>query len=166
MGEKATMKEVLPLMERARWIHIACHGDYSEKKDPHSVYSGLLHFTPDEAQHDDGKLFAETISKMKFEAEFAFIAACYSGRGNTAYSHEGLIGLTRALASGGVLTSASSYWKLPDTPETVRIIETFYTHVVGGVGKAKALQMAMREAINKKRDAPDLWGALFLTGID
>lgn len=103
---------------------------------------------------------------MSLEAEFAFLSACHSGGGNTAFTHEGLVGLTRALAAGGTLTSAASYWNLPDSEVTVEMVKTFYRHILNKLGKGEALQKAMIEAIDKNREAPYKWGGLFLTGLN
>ncbi len=173
LGADATVTHILSSIEDAQWIHLSCHGEIEDKEavliNPSSLYKGYLYLTPDD-KYETGILYAEEISKIKLQAELVFLSACYSGQGNSEYIHEGHIGLTRAFASGGALTSVSSYWKLPDTEENIELIKTFYSHVLGSgvpkVGKAVALRKSMVEAIDRYRENPDKWGALFLTGIN
>lgn len=167
LNQKATINSVVPLMKKARRIHFACHGSHVKNEGSHSEYSGLLHLTPD-ADHKEGKLYADDIAKMRLEADLVFLSACHSGKGNASNIYEGLVGLTRAFASSGALTTVSSYWELPDQPVTVELVKTFYKHILEDkpLGKGAALQKAMVEAIEKHREEPLKWGALFITGLD
>ncbi len=173
LGRDAKAGLVISLINDVQWIHWSSHGEIEDKEisspNPYSLYQGHLYFTPD-VTHQQGILYAEEISKMNLQAELAFLSACYSGRGSTENIHEGLVGFTRAFASSGVLTTATSYWKLPDTDETVDMITIFYRLLLDKngpkLGKAEALQKAMLEAIKCNREDPHKWGALFLTGIN
>lgn len=179
LKETATVEHTLSLLNSAGWIHIACHGSYSAISKTDSLYKGALYLAPDksggvsESKGDDesegDELFADDIARLKLAAECAFLSACYSGRGNLAYMHEGIVGMTRALLAGGTLTTASSLWKLPDSTEIVNMIEHFYFYALGRGGvkmnKAVALREAMLMAMATSKEAPDLWGGIFLAGL-
>lgn len=179
LGKAATVKGTLDLLNPAGWIHIACHGDYSTISKADALYKGALYLAQDESggvserkgedeSEDDveDRLFAEDISQLELEAELVFLSACYSGRGNMVYMHEGIVGMTRAFIAGGALAIVSSLWKLPDTEETVNMVKRFYSHILENkLNKAQALQATLIETIREQRDIPDKWGSLFLTGL-
>jgi CHAT domain-containing protein len=157
IGQEASAEAFLSSIKKARYIHSACHGTFEGSKEEYSLYEGALYFSQDDA-HEDGRLFAAEIAELDLQADVATISACYSARGNVAYLHEGLIGMTRAFLSAGVTTVAASLWKVPDTTQTIEMMKEFYRHVTSseeaGCNRAKAHQIAVRHVIEANRGAP------------
>ena len=111
-------------------------------------------------------MHAEKIADVALQTELVFMSACHSGRGNL--KKEGVIGPNWSFLAAGAKSTIATYWPLPESDLTLRIVETFYKYLLGdGVkkyNKAEALREAMLMAI-KEKSTPRNWAALFLSGL-
>lgn len=167
-----TVNFILEKMAYARWIHLSCHGmignKLDEKLDPYSVFEGFFKLVADE-KHPKGHLHAQEIASHPLNAELAFLSACHSGRGKL--QQEGTIGPNWAFLAAGVQSTIASYWPVPDTTITVKIVKTFYEQWLGGkINKSQALQKAILSGMEDLREGNNLhkyreWGGFFLSGL-
>ena len=163
--EDAKKTNVLEKGATSRFLHIDCHGKGDLKKDTHSIYEGGLYLT---GETEQDCLYAEDIGQTSFNTDIVFLSACHSGRGKL--QQEGVIGLPYSFLGSGALSVVATYWELPANDLTIEMIKTFYHHILNPseknspTNKAVALREAMLVGINKERDKPETWGALFLTG--
>lgn len=83
--------------------------------------------------------------------------------------------MPHSFLAAGALSVVATHWELPASKLTIEMIKAFYGHALGTseasqekgapLSKAEALRKAMLLGINRERDRPELWGALFLTGL-
>jgi CHAT domain-containing protein/tetratricopeptide (TPR) repeat protein len=169
--EAATMTSVIEKMQKARWIHLACHGVAKEaiedKLDRFSVFEGLFKLAADQ-NSPQGFLHAQTIAAIPLNAELVFMSACHSGRGKL--QKEGNIGPNWSFLAAGALSTVATYWELPASDTSNDMIKIFYSHMmgdpVGKLDKARALQKAILYGLKKNPKDPRQWAPFFLTGVD
>ncbi|KAJ7883375.1 CHAT domain-containing protein [Mycena leptocephala] len=125
------------------WIHLACHGEQNVIDPPKSclqLYGGTLEL--------------ETILQMSLpNAEFVFLAACQTAKGDAAPVNESFH-LGGGFIAAGFQGAIATMWSMMDEDGPV-VAETVYSHLLGSgqpprpSEAAKALQLAVR----KIRDA-------------
>ena len=120
-GASATKAAVLAQLEQASVVHMATHGDVN--RDGRARL--LLHGSEQWLQSED-------IQHLKMRAQLVVLSACQSGRGQVQAgegveksSHEGVLGLARALMMAGVPMVIVALWPLPDT-ETKALMQHLY----------------------------------------
>ncbi|MEB3263464.1 MAG: CHAT domain-containing protein, partial [Synechococcus sp.] len=115
---------------------------------------------------EDGYLTAAEATGMELEGtELVTLSACETGLGG-ARSGEGVYGLQRALAVAGARSTLLSLWKVDDGA-TVRFMESYYTRLRAGEGRAEALRHTQEEFRNHRNSAYNdirVWGAFQLSG--
>ncbi|KAJ7263864.1 CHAT domain-containing protein, partial [Mycena rebaudengoi] len=143
IGETTTVDSVKQTLNDCAWIHLACHGEQNIIEPPKSclqLYGGTLEL--------------ETILQMSLpNAEFVFLAACQTAKGDAALVNESFH-LGGGFIAAGFQGAIATMWSMDDKDGPV-VAETVYSHLLGS-GKrpqaseaAKALQLAVR----KMRDA-------------
>ena len=112
---------MLAQLEQASVVHLATHGDVN--RDGRARL--LLHGSEQWLQSED-------IQHLKMRAQLVVLSACQSGRGQVEAgegvaksSHEGVLGLARALMMARVPTVIVALWPLPDT-ETKALMQHLY----------------------------------------
>jgi CHAT domain-containing protein len=181
IGKDATKAAVLQKMSKARMIHLATHGlleDFQGIGIP-----GALALAPPEGRlalpsggKDSGLLTAGEIldlyarperaalgipqSSSSLRAELVVLSACDTGRGRI--TGDGVIGLSRAFISAGVLSIIVSLWALPDAPTSFLMTE-FYQNLQGNPDRATALRSAMLTTMKTYPNPLD-WAAFTLIG--
>ena len=98
---------------------------------------------------------------MKLDAELVTIAACETAISQRSLGDE-LIGLTRSFLYAGASSVVASLWPV-DSLSTQELMKEFYKNLKDGVGKAKALQKAQKEII-QKYPHPNYWAPFILVG--
>lgn len=161
-NKQPSVSQVIKKMQKAKWIHIACHGQAGQKLDPHSIFEGRLNLTPDE-KHPEGYLYAEQVADLKLQAEMVTLSACYSGTGKL--QREGTIGPVWSFLAAGVSTVIATYWPLPESETTVQMMKMFYQHIKDGKNKAEALRKSILAVLEKEKENPNQWGAFYLSGL-
>ncbi len=158
LGDDATPAAFLKEAQRARLIHLACHG-LLDTRDP--LGSGLA-LTP--GGGGDGVLRAwEIVQKAKLNADLVVLSACETGVGETTRG-EGVVGLARALQYAGARSVVMSLWSVSDE-STAAFMEAFYRALKAGVSKDEALRQAMTRVRREPRwRDPFFWAPFVLTG--
>ncbi|KAJ7263845.1 CHAT domain-containing protein [Mycena rebaudengoi] len=143
IGENTTVDSVKQTLNDCTWIHLACHGEQNIMEPPKSclqLYGGTLEL--------------ETILQMSLpNAEFVFLAACQTAKGDAALVNESFH-LGGGFIAAGFQGAIATMWSMMDEDGPV-VAETVYSHLLGSGQRpqaseaAKALQLAVR----KMRDA-------------
>jgi CHAT domain-containing protein/predicted negative regulator of RcsB-dependent stress response len=154
MGNQATKASILPLLPKARIIHLATHGILDDIQGLKSAIA----LAP--SGSDDGLLTASEILDLKLNAELVVLSACDTGRGKI--TGDSVIGLSRSLISAGVPSVIVSLWSVPDAP-TASLMTEFYKNLQLNPDKAQALRQAMLTTM-KQHPNPKNWAAFTLIG--
>jgi len=121
---------------------------------------------PDADPADDGYLTALEVARLNWKGtELVVISACESGKGDI-QAGEGVYGLKRAIAVAGARSSLLSLWKVDDRA-TAAFMESFYSKLKVGMGRADALaatQKEFRQSGNATWSHPYVWAAFQLSG--
>jgi len=131
--------------------------------------SGINRFfqgKPTDEKAEDGMLTALDVSGMDLiGTELVVLSACETGLGRI-QTWDGVYGLRRAFTLAGARTLILSLWEVPDK-ETKDFMIIFYTKILQGIHKAKAIRETKIELLNNQRksgrsDSPYFWGAAFI----
>jgi CHAT domain-containing protein len=126
------------------------------------MIASALVLAPDKARKNDGFLTAfEVAAAPLFGTELVVLSACESGRGHPDRVR-GIRGLRQAFFTAGVESLVTSLWSVSDTT-TEQLMETFYTELRAGTGRAEALRRASA-ALRAKNEDPFLWAPFVLLG--
>ncbi|MDF5720308.1 MAG: CHAT domain-containing protein [Rhizonema sp. PD37] len=156
IGKQATKASILPLLLKARIIHLATHGlldDFTGEGVPGAVALAS-------SGNDNGLLTASEILDLKLNAELVVLSACDTGEGRL--TGDGVIGLSRSIIAAGVPSVIVSLWSIPDAP-TAELMTQFYKNLQRQQDLATALRQAMLTT-KKKHPNPAEWAAFTLIG--
>ncbi|KAJ7264625.1 CHAT domain-containing protein [Mycena rebaudengoi] len=138
IGENTTVDSVKQALNDCAWMHLACHGEQNIIDPPKSclqLYGGTLEL--------------ETILQMSLpKAEFVFLAACQTAKGDAALVNESFH-LGGGFIAAGFQGAIATMWSMEDEDGPV-VAETVYSHLLGrghrpqASDAAKALQLAVR----------------------
>ncbi|RKH48245.1 CHAT domain-containing tetratricopeptide repeat protein [Corallococcus sicarius] len=95
--------------------------------------------------------------------QLVVLSACDTGRGDVRRG-QGVYGLRRAFLVAGAETVVMSLWKVDDAATRV-LMETYYRHLLAGLGTATALREAMRE-VRGAHPHPHYWAPFIAMGRD
>lgn len=110
---------------------------------------------------EDGILSAYEISRMNLAStELVVLSACQTGLGDIKGS-EGVFGLQRAFKMAGARYIVMTLWSIPDSPETVDFMDTFYTHLLSGMPVRDAFYRTQKEMRERNPD-PFFWAGFVL----
>jgi CHAT domain-containing protein len=153
----AAGKAALGKTAGSRYLHVACHGEFT-MDDP---MGSRLILSPEGG--DDGVLRAAEISGLPLEGlDLAFLSCCKSARGWNKGGDE-IEGVHRAFLRAGARSVVVSLWDIED--RTTRIlVGAFYRGLAGGVKKSRALREAQLELIRNGHGHPYYWAAFKLVG--
>lgn len=185
IGHDATEDEFKNLStKKPSIIHIATHGfyipksevlDYNFYKDKEPTKnilsmerSGLLMAGSNDAWNgefklgiEDGVLTASEISELNLsDTKLVVMSACDTGLGEV--TDDGIEGLQRGFKRAGVETIIMSLWKVDDKA-TETLMNEFYSCIIRGVDKNKALQIAKKKVRDyKKYRSPYYWAGFVM----
>ncbi|KAJ7277686.1 CHAT domain-containing protein [Mycena rebaudengoi] len=138
IGENTAVDSVKQTLHDCAWIHLACHGEQNVMEPPKSCL-----------QLYGGTLDLETILQMSLpNAEFVFLAACQTAKGDAALVNESFH-LGGGFIAAGFQGAIATMWSMMDEDGPV-VAETVYSHLLGSGHRprasdaAKALQLAVR----------------------
>ena len=161
IGQEATETQVVEQMQTAEVIHLATHGLLDELRYLGIKVPGAIALTPEgESVEQDGLHTSEEILSLDLAANLVVLSACNTGRGSI--TGDGVIGLSRSFMGAGVPSVVVSLWAVPDAP-TSKLMTSFYKHLNRESHKAKALRLAMLEAM-QTYEKPQDWAAFTLMG--
>jgi CHAT domain-containing protein len=128
------------------------------------VLAGARETAPRPAHLKDSLATALELSGMNlWGTQLVVLSACDTGQGDVKLG-QGVYGLRRALGVAGAQTVVMSLWKVND--ETTReLMVDYYRRLLTGLGRAAALDEAMR-ALREKRPHPYYWAPFAAIGAD
>ena len=113
------------------------------------AYTGHSSELPDGIQ--DGILTAKEISLLDLRAtDLVVLSACETGLGDI--TSDGVFGMQRAFKMAGVQTLVMSLWKVDDNATSL-MMQTFYEHLLSGMSKREAFNLA-QAAVRAKYPEP------------
>lgn len=108
---------------------------------------------------EDGVLTALEISTMNLSGtDMVVMSACETGLGDI--TSDGVFGLQRAFKMAGVQTLVMSLWKVDDNATSL-MMQTFYEHLLSGMSKREAFNLA-RVAVRAKYTEPYYWAGFIM----
>ncbi|KAJ7291497.1 CHAT domain-containing protein [Mycena rebaudengoi] len=158
IGENTAVDSVKQMLHDCAWIHLACHGEQNIIEPPKSclqLYGGTLEL--------------ETILQMSLpNAEFVFLAACQTAKGDAALVNESFH-LGGGFIAAGFQGAIATMWSMMDEDGPV-VAETVYSHLLGSGKRSRASEAAkaLQLAVRKMRDAgvpPERWVPFIHLGI-
>ncbi|MEA5413636.1 CHAT domain-containing tetratricopeptide repeat protein [Synechococcus sp. BA-132 BA5] len=191
-GEQASAASIQQQQQAPRLLHLATHAYFqpdlpaAERMEDQPLRSNVQEPTalggenpllrsgivlaganqPDADPADDGYLTALEVARLNWKGtELVVVSACESGKGDI-QAGEGVYGLKRAIAVAGARSSLLSLWKVDDRA-TAAFMESFYSKLKAGVGRADALaatQQEFRQSNNATWRHPYVWAAFQLSG--
>jgi CHAT domain-containing protein len=172
LGPGATEKNVRehPRLASARVLEFATHALISGDFGGGSAEPALALTPPANVgtTENDGLLTGSEITQLRLGADWFVLSACNTAAPGTRYG-EGLSGLARAFFFAGARSLFVSQWRVTDRAAAFLITHTVEHQDKLGIGRAKALQMAMREFLDSP-DAmasnPGLWASFIFVGAD
>jgi len=160
IGSQATKAAILPLLPKAKIIHLATYGVLDDVKRQ-GIPGGIAL-----AGENNGLLTASEILNLytqpkgkRLRAKLAFISAGETGNSSLG---NGVLGLSLALMTSGIPSVIVSQWASSDTPTSI-ITTEFYRQLKQNPNKAQALQKAML-ATMKQYPNPKDWAGFNLIG--
>jgi len=156
IGENATESAVWQQVSEANILHLAAHGVFN----PVAPLNSLIALSPDD--ENDGWLTVGEVYGLDLNnTDLIVLSACETNLGDLSEGDE-LVGLTRAFIFAGTPSILTSLWNVDDEATSL-LMERFYTHLKGGMGKAEALRQAQLET-REEYPNPYYWSAFVLSG--
>jgi CHAT domain-containing protein len=153
-GDSATIDRTMKELELHSCIHFACHGVQDTK---HPLRSGFY--------LSDGRLeLWKVLQIQNTVADFAFLSACQTSKGEEGLAEE-VIHLAAGLLAAGYRGVVGTMWSIQDR-YGLKVAEEFYTDLisrrmregrvglVGSVGAAHALHYAIQRLREELGDSP------------
>jgi len=152
VGDDATEEKLKQHGPTSRTVHIATHG-YFRQDNP--MFSSI--------RLGGSYLSLYDLCHLKLPVELVVLSGCATGL-NVIKPGDEQIGLVRGLLQAGARSLVLSLWDVHDR-STKDFMIAFYSHLQRLVGKAAALQEAMRE-IRQEYPHPYYWAPFMLIGKD
>lgn len=155
IGSEARSSAIYEQAEKAKVIHLACHGYYNPE-DP--LDSGVI--------LRSGPFTARDWLKLRLQSELVVLSTCGSGI-NTVGGGDNLVGLMRSILFAGSASLLLALWDV-DSISSAKWMKTFYKNIWNTEGtkiglKADAFQKASLELMGEDDD-PYYWSPFILTG--
>jgi len=167
VNQQAKEEVIKAAAQNYRIVHLSAHGLLDENQP---LYSGLA-LAQDADSTEDGFLQTYEIYDLKLNASLVTLSACGTGLG-ALKKGEGVVGLTRAFILSGAEAVVVSLWNVADA-STAQLMTDFYRNLKNGMDKARALQLAKINLMNKTADFggtaisyahPFFWAPFILIG--
>ena len=118
------------------FIHFVAHATASKL----SPLDSAIVLSPSSPEQDSFKLYAREITRHPLRADLVTISSCY-GAGTTAYSGEGLVGLSWAFLRAGAHNVIGALWEVSDA-SPARLMDHLYDELHRGQPPEAALRSA------------------------
>ena len=163
LGPHATKEEFLRKAPQFRIIHLATHSRSFAAPDDNESLLFFARQAPPTAQ----VLRESAIYTLSINADLIVLSACETAAGDLVEG-EGMLSLSRAFAYAGAKSLIATNW-LVNTKATGHILTEFYTQLLEGRDKARALHLAKLAYIEDHRNSgefvfPYFWSSLSLYG--
>jgi CHAT domain-containing protein len=150
VGDQATEEVLRTRGSDCRYIHIASHG-YFRQDNP--MFSSI--------RLGDSHLSLYDIYHLQLPAELIVLSGCATGL-NVVTPGDELMGLVRGLLQAGAHSLVLSLWDVHDE-STRDFMIAFYTRLLQGESKPRAMQAAMAE-LRERYPHPYYWAPFSLIG--
>jgi CHAT domain-containing protein/Tfp pilus assembly protein PilF len=164
IGPLATEHALEQRGSQAGIVHLAAHASFN----PIAPLASAIYLASDTAGIDhlnsqyDGRLEVGEVYRLDLhEADLVVLSACDTQLGDLSEGDE-LVGLTRAFIFAGAPSVMATLWNVEDKATSL-LMERFYTHLQGGVGKAEALRQAQLD-VRVQYPNPYYWAGFVLSG--
>lgn len=148
-GHTGIRQQLSTVVERYRWLHFACHGEF-DHDDP---LRSWLEIGPGE------KLSAaDVLAEYQFQAELVTLSACRSGLSRVLRGDEPM-GLVRSFLRSGARAVLVTLWMVEDTSARL-LMEHFYTTLLSQqptIDPPTALRAAQRYLRQLRADDVAAW---------
>ena len=142
-------------------IHLAMH---TFLNDQYPMNSAMIFSQPDDKQ-EDGLLHTFEVYGMPLNARMVVLSSCNTGTGKLS-SGEGILSLARGFLYSGSRSVVMAMWNIEDKSGT-DIMKVFYSNLLKGMSKSKALMRARTEYLKKAsqlKSHPYFWSTLVIYG--
>jgi CHAT domain-containing protein len=156
LGRAATEGAVVSRASQAGILHLAAHAVLN----PVNPLFTRIELAPDEG-HDGNLEMHEVFGLDLSKTGLVVLSGCSTQLGKLSAGDE-IEGLTRAFLYTGTPAVMASLWNVADE-STALFMESFYTHLRKGKGRAEALRRAQAET-RRRFPHPYHWAAFVLTG--
>ncbi|KIM28601.1 hypothetical protein M408DRAFT_23647 [Serendipita vermifera MAFF 305830] len=147
---EATTVRVMQGMKESNWIHLACHGIQDNKE---SMRSGFL-------LHDKTLELSEIIREPLPKADFAFLSACQTAKGDENVAEES-VHLAAGMLFSGCKGVIGTMWSIQDN-DAPKVAKAVYEWMLkDGTPNRKEAARALHEAVRELRES----GADFLSWV-
>lgn len=156
LNDKATKQAFLENTKDVSIIHLSTHGIIDHEVPENSNL--LFH-----DGEDDFILHSSEINTLNLNSDLVVLSACQTGAGKT-HRNEGVLGISRSFILAGASSLISSLWNASEYTSSL-VLPLFFENYAQGKSKAKALQLAKIEYLNKARPSlkhPFYWSNLIL----
>lgn len=150
LEQQASFEQVRRSAAESGLLHLAAHGLFR----PEAPLLSSIRLA-------DRWLAVQDVYDLELQAELVVLSACETGLGHDTGGDD-LVGLVRGFLYAGAASLAVSLWTVDDVAMTDLVVQ-FYTHWLGGQDKARALQSAQQNLI-QKYEHPFYWAPLVLVG--
>jgi CHAT domain-containing protein/tetratricopeptide (TPR) repeat protein len=154
LGAKATETAIKtsPDLAKAGVVAFATHGLLS-REAPGVKEPGLVLTPPAKpSAEDDGVLTASEAAELDLSADWVILSACNTASSDGAPGADNLSGLARAFLYAGARALLVSHWRVFDDSTAALTVQTLaLQRAHPKLGKAQALQLAMREVRTGRR---------------
>ncbi|XP_078377178.1 uncharacterized protein LOC144660435 [Oculina patagonica] len=158
LGECATKRAVLEVINSVSLIHIAAHGN-AERGE--IALAPTVRIAGGAPQDDDYLLTMSDISKARLRAKLVVLSCCHSARGQI--RAEGVVGIARAFLGSGARSVLVALWALEDRA-TEQLMNHFYEHLAHGESASESLHEAMKWMRDNGFPKVEDWAPFVLIG--
>ncbi|EJC99025.1 uncharacterized protein FOMMEDRAFT_161236 [Fomitiporia mediterranea MF3/22] len=147
LNERASRKRVLKRLQKATWIHFACHGHLGRGSLDSSFRLS-----------DGGLTLLDIIRANLPNAELAFLSACHTAEQYPCYSYDEVLQLAAAVQFSGFRSVIGTMWEMydPDGPLLASEVYSYMGKYEDGEVIYKRSAAALRKAVLKLRVEDDV----------
>ncbi|WP_380782704.1 tetratricopeptide repeat protein [Sphingomonas sp. R86520] len=140
----------------ARFLAIATHGSLAGEGRSAGFAEPSLIFTPPApglvySADNDGVLTASEAAQLNFSADWLMLSACNTASPRNDTGGDNLSALSRSFIYAGAHALLASHWRVSDGSTAVLTVEAMREREQRRLGRAEALQMAMRTVRSGRR---------------
>jgi CHAT domain-containing protein len=147
VNSDVTPSKVFQTINDFKIIHFSTHA-FVDNADYLQSYLVL-----NKDKFNEYKLKYSDILNLSMNSQMVVLSACHTSSGKSVIG-EGLMSLSRAFVQSGSQSAIGSYWNAPDYT-TKELMTIFYSNLITGMSKSKALQKAQIEFLtNDKLSSP------------
>jgi len=142
--DEATIENTLLAMQKATWVHLACHG---VQDMAHPLNTGLIL-----AGFNKRLALSEIIQKRSISGKFAFLSACQTASGDTGRPEES-VHLAAGMLLAGYKGVVATMWSIRDSVAPVVAKKVYHRLLESGKPDSTKAAEALSEAVKEVQDS-------------